>query len=95
MRYVFNRHYAFLRKHENELLLIVANFDEQDVQAAVNIPSDAFNYFKLPTFDTVEATELLTEQSVELSLMPDTPVRLTLPGYSGVIVKFVLSTNEE
>jgi hypothetical protein len=90
-----HRHYAFLRKHENELLLIVANFDEQDVQAAVNIPSDAFNYFKLPTFDTVEATELLTEQSVELSLMPDTPVRLTLPGYSGVIVKFVLSTNEE
>ena len=85
-----HRQYAFLRKHENELLLIVANFDEWDAQVAVNIPTDAFNYFELATFDNIKATELLSGASLELSLTPDTPVHLTLPGYSGAIVKFTL-----
>ena len=85
-----HRHYAFLRKHENELLLIVANFDEWDTQVSVNIPSDAFNYFGLPTFESTKATELLTGEVLELPLSPNTPVRLTLPGWSGAIVKFTL-----
>ena len=85
-----HRHYAFLRKHENELLLIVANFDEWESQVAVNIPADAFNYFGLPTLEAVEATELLTGESLDLPLSPNTPVHLTLPGWSGVIVKITL-----
>ena len=85
-----HRHYAFLRKHENELLLIVANFDEWETKVAVNIPTDAFNYFKLPTLDSIEATELLTGADITLSLTPNTPVCLTLPGYSGAIVKITL-----
>ena len=85
-----HRQYAFLRKQENELMLIVANFDEWDTPVAVNIPTDAFNYFKLPTLETIEATELLTGKSLELSLTPDAPVCLTLPGWSGAIVKITL-----
>ena len=85
-----HRQYAFLRKHENDLLLIVANFDAWDSQVAVNIPTDAFNYFKLPTLESVEATELLSGKAVELALSSDAPVRLTLPGHSGVIVKITL-----
>ena len=90
-----HRQYAFLRKHENELLLIVANFDEWDAQVAVNIPTDAFNYFELETFDNIKATELLSGASLELSLTPDTPVHLTLPGYSGAIVKFTLPESKK
>ena len=85
-----HRHYAFLRKHENELLLIVANFDEWESQVSVNIPSDAFSYFNLPILEEAEGTELLTGEAMTLPLTPDTPVRLTLPGYSGVIVKICL-----
>ena len=83
-----HRHYAFLRKHENELLLIVANFDEWNTQVSVNIPADAFNYFNLPALETIKASELLTGETLELSLTPDAPVYLTLPGHSGVILKF-------
>ena len=89
-----HRHYAFLRKHENELLLIVANFDEWETKVYVNIPADAFNYFKLPTLDSIEATDLLTGQEFNLSLTPDAPVRLTLPGWSGAIVKITLPENK-
>ena len=80
----------FLRKHENELMLIVANFDEWSTPVSVNIPSAAFSYFNLPTLENVEATELLTGDTLTLSLIPDAPVRLTLPGWSGVIVKIML-----
>ena len=86
-----HRQYAFLRKYENELLLIVANFDEWDVQTAVNIPLAAFDYFELPTLEKVEATELLTGATTTLSLIPNTAVRVNVPGYSGVILKFKLS----
>ena len=90
-----HRHYAFLRKHENELLLIVTNFDEWETKVAVTIPSDAFNYFGLPTLESVKATELLTGEALDLALIPGTPVRLTLPGWSGAIVKIKLPESEE
>ena len=90
-----HRHYAFLRKHENELLLIVTNFDEWETKVAVTIPSDAFNYFGLPTLESVKATELLTGEALDLALIPGTPVRLTLPRWSGAIVKIKLPESEE
>ena len=90
-----HRHYAFLRKHKNELLLIVANFDEWETQVAVNIPTDAFNYFELPTLDSIKATELLSGETLELLLTSYAPVRLTLPGHSGVIVKFTLPESKK
>ena len=85
-----HRHYAFLRKHEDELMLIVANFDEHDTQVAVNIPSHAFDYFKIPTLDNAVGTELLTGDTVQLVLSPDIPATLHVPGYSGAIVKIKL-----
>ena len=90
-----HRQYAFLRKHENELMLIVANFDEWDTQVAVNIPADAFNYFGLPTLESVKATELLTGETLELPLSPNAPARLTLPGWSGAIVKITLPESKK
>ena len=90
-----HRQYAFLRKQENELMLIVANFDEWDTPVAVNIPTDAFNYFKLPTLEAIEATELLTGEKLTIALDADAPVRLTLPGWSGAIVKITLPESVE
>lgn len=85
----FNPHcmYAFLRKHKDELILVVANFDSADRQVAVNIPTHAFDYFQLPELQDVEATELLTGTTIPLTLSPDSPTRLHVPGHSGVIVK--------
>ena len=85
-----HRQYAFLRKYENELLLIAANFDESDTQVRLNIPSHAFDYFKLPEFNDVEGTDLLTDTTTSFTLSPEIPAMLNLPGYSGVIYKFIL-----
>ncbi len=86
-----HRQYAFLRKYKNELLIIVANFDERDTQVAVNIPTHAFDYFHLPELQSVEATELLTGTTITLTLSPEGPIILNLPGYSGIIVKIEIA----
>ena len=90
-----HRQYAFLRKHENELLLIVANFDGHDNHVAVNIPTHAFDFFKLPTLESIEATELITGTTKVVTLDAHTPIRLTLPGHSGVILKITLPECKE
>ena len=41
-RFDSNRQYAFLRKFQNEVLLVVANFDRAEQRVWVNIPVDAF-----------------------------------------------------
>ena len=87
-----HRHYAFLRKYEGELLLIVANFDAHDTDVKVHIPTHAFDYFKLPTLYSIEATELLTDTRTQLTLSPEQSIDIKLPGYSGVIYK--LQVNE-
>lgn len=90
-----HRQYAFLRKDKNELLLVVANFDENDAQVAVNIPIHAFEYFGLPTLETIEVTELLTGSTKQVALDANKPVNLTVPGWSGSIVKFTLPVDKK
>lgn len=68
----FNEHrqYAFMRKHEHELLFIVANFDNQPADIAVNIPSHAFDFLQIPQTESCQATDLLSGKTEKISLLP-------------------------
>lgn len=90
--WVFNEHkqYAFLRKKDNELLLIVVNFDEMPANPEIKIPRHAFDYLNIPIKDTYLATDLLTGISEELSMNPDELTKVGLKGYSGKILKIRL-----
>ena len=46
----FNEHkqYAFLRKYEDELLLIAVNFDNVPARVSINIPQHAFDFLEIP-----------------------------------------------
>ena len=83
-----HRQFAFLRKHEGTLLLIIANFDEQPSQSRVRIPAHAFDYLHLPA-DKTEfiAKDLLTGRAVDLHLAPDDLTPVTLPPLGGVVLK--------
>ncbi len=88
----FNEHkqYVFLRKYENELLLIAVNFDNQPVDIAINIPSHAFDYLQLPSIDSYKATDLLTGKKEEICLLPQKATETSIAAYSGKILKIVL-----
>ena len=80
------RQYAFLRKADNDLLLVVANFDDQDVDVDVNLPAHAFDYLKIKEC-TVMATDLLTKDKLSMMLRPDGAVRMNVGACSGRVWK--------
>lgn len=90
--WVFNEHkqFAFLRKCDNELLLIVVNFDAMPARTAVNIPQHAFDFLGIPPCEAYQATELLSGNTEILPLLPDKTTPLLLDGMSGKILKFTL-----
>ena len=88
----FNEHkqYTFLRKHENELLFFIVNFDNQAVDVAINVPSHAFDYLQLPQIDSYAATDLLTGKTEKITLLPYKATEAKLAAHSGKILKITL-----
>ena len=82
-----HRQYAFLRKYEKELLLIVVNFDNTPANIGVNIPLHAFEYLHLPHLAHTQATDLLSGKAESVNLLPDKPVEVAVEGYGGKILK--------
>lgn len=88
----FNEHkqYAFLRKHEKELLLIVVNFDSSPVDIAINIPSHAFDYLQIQPMELCVATDLLTKKKEKISFLPYKTTDTWVKEYSGKVLKITL-----
>ena len=69
-----NRHFAFLRDHENHTLLIAANFSGTDTKMKLRIPEHAFDWMGIP----------ITE-----SLNTSTEIEVDVPAFSGTIVNLI------
>ncbi len=87
----FNSHrqYAFLRKYRNEVMLVVANFSDNATDCGVFIPKHAFDYLQIPEKDVV-AKDLLTDETLPVSLKADTKINMTIEANSGRIYKFTV-----
>ncbi len=85
--------YAFLRKFEDEVLLVVANFGPDRVNTSVNIPAHAFDFLGLPEKE-VRAIDLLTGQEMNIELKKDGAVDMDLKPYTGRIYKFSTKMEE-
>ena len=81
-----SRQYAFLRKFEKDLLLVVANFDDQDANIDVFLPSHAFDYLKIGEKKSI-AHDLLTKDKLAVLLKRDGGIRMDIPANSGRIWK--------
>ena len=81
-----NRQYAFLRKADDELLLVVVNFDEQEMIIDVNIPAHAFDYLEVKEKNVI-ATDLLTKEKLAMRLRRDGTVRMSIDGLGGRVWK--------
>ena len=80
------RQYAFLRKADNDLLLVVVNFEDHDVDVDINLPAHAFDYLQLKE-STAMATDLLTKEKQSMLLHPDGSVRMNIAARSGRVWK--------
>jgi hypothetical protein len=85
-----HKQYAFLRKHDNELLLIAVNFDALPADIAINIPPHAFDCLQMQPMESVSATDLLTGEAEDICLLPHKATELKIGSHSGKIMKIVL-----
>ncbi|MDR2470120.1 MAG: alpha-amylase [Tannerella sp.] len=88
--FCFNDHrlYAFLRKHERDVILLVVNFDSKEQTARVIIPFDAFHTLDIPDNRVAIRTDLFTGQQRVDTLTEACPYELTVPKYGGRMLKF-------
>jgi glycosidase len=85
------KQYAFMRYHENELLLIVSNFDSADVKLRVFLPAAVFDYFGIDPARINQANDLLTNKSQPAEIKKDFYYPLSINANDAVIVQFHFS----
>ncbi|MDR0430118.1 MAG: alpha-glucosidase C-terminal domain-containing protein [Tannerellaceae bacterium] len=83
-----SRQYAYLRKHENEVALVVVNFDKVEQQVNVRIPAEVFHALGIEDNRAARLTDLFTEEESISTLTAAYPYQVTLPAYGGQILKF-------
>jgi glycosidase len=79
---------AFLRKYENELILVLINFDDKPHSFRINIPENAFDILNIPDNTASKVRELLSGEETLCALTHACPYQESLPAYSTKILKF-------
>lgn len=96
----FDKHkqFTFLRKCEDELLLIVVNFEDKQREIRITIPEDAFAYLNQQPYEKATATELLTDTVLTslnsngkaqktIAFTSQQPITVTLPAWTGAVYR--------
>lgn len=81
--------YSFIRKADDELLLVVANFSVERVKCDVCIPEHAFDMLNIQN-GTYEASDILNDKSMSVELSAVKPITFELAPYWGVVLKFLI-----
>ena len=79
--------FTFLRKAEEETLLVVVNFSDEERQAMIRIPRHAVDFLQMKT-GAVRAVDLLDKSEQLLVISPDADVHVTVPAWCGIVLKF-------
>lgn len=82
-----HRQYAFLRHCDNDVLLVVVNFDSENADVRVNIPSHAFETIGIEP-GRVRAAELIGGGKGTFNLAADSAVEVSIPAHGAVVWKF-------
>ncbi len=82
-----NGQFAFLRKNDNEVLLVVCNFVDNAVDVDIRIPFHALNFLAIPE-KTYKATDLLTDDKADLHIQRDASINMLVAANSARIWKF-------
>ena len=86
--------FAFLRKKDDEALLVVANFSDQDVKVDVMIPSHAFDFLGIPEKVFI-ATDLLSGDIQIVDLKRNGYFPAEVDAYGGRVFKFSVKMEEK
>lgn len=81
-----DRKYVFLRSNEDDLMIVLANFSDENSDCKINIPQHAFNYLNLKK-GIMEGTDLLNGEKITITLSDTDPLNLSVEAWSGRVIK--------
>ena len=82
----YHRQYAFLRKADKDILLVVVNFDDLPITMNLTIPAHAFEYLELLE-KNYQAIDLLSGLHTSFVIMRDHQVDIPLEARGAVVYK--------
>jgi len=86
-----NKQFAFLRKFENELLLIVVNFNSNEANIKISIPLEVFDFLQIENGKQVFVNDILNADKEEFKtiLTSTEKFEILVPRLSACILKIV------
>ena len=86
---VFNpdKQFAFMRKFEKNLVLVVVNFDDKEVSVGVNISQHVFESLNIKPKKNAKWMDLLSGETITQTLSSDSKFNIDIPKYNGVVLK--------
>ena len=87
-----HRHYAFLRRHGDDVILIAVNFSDVAAQLAINIPALALGMYGIKE-GTKKGKELISGREADLTISRDEPFTTHIAPWGAVAWKFSASRN--
>lgn len=81
-----DRQYVFLRSNEDDLMIVLANFSDENSDCKINIPQHAFDYLNLKK-GIMEGTDLLNGEIITITLSDTDPLNLSVEAWSGRVIK--------
>ena len=85
--YDVHRQFAFLRNYEQEVVLVVANFDADDKELELNIPAEAWAYVGV-TSRRRSVQNLITGKRHTIDLDTARPFSIRVKGYDAAVWRF-------
>ena len=82
------RQYVFLRKYEQDVLLIAVNFDDKEQAMNIHIPPSAFEALDIKDNCAAKLTNLMTGETTIGTLTVSCPYHVILSPHSGALLKF-------
>ena len=82
--------YAFVRRKDRDLIVVIANFSDAEQHVAVNLPHHLFEYFNISEKDEVIATDLLSGDKECVTFNSSQSLLTDIPAYGGKMLKFKL-----
>ena len=83
------RHYAFLRRSEDEIILVVANFSDQEAAMGVRIPTHAYDFLSLPE-GTFPVKDVISKERLKLTFVRDGYSKVHVPANGAVALSYRL-----
>jgi glycosidase len=82
-----HQQYVFARKGKKNVMLVIANFSEDEQQMQVNLPQHLFDFWNIKEKLACSATNMLTGKRFKLDFYSEKPLCITVPALDGIVLK--------